>query len=154
MNFFHWLESTALAREVGGSQLLTAWLSAIHAVGFTVVMSGAIASNLQAAALVFRRPENVPQARGCLRLLAFGLATSVLTGVPLFAARASQLAGTGAFQAKMLLLGAALVFQLVVLPRSRRSGGLESPGSRAPGIGGVLIWLSVALSACWFLLFE
>jgi len=36
--FFIWLEATGLVRAVGESLPVTAWLSAIHVAGFTVVM--------------------------------------------------------------------------------------------------------------------
>ncbi len=47
MTLFAWIESTAIARSVGESLLLTAWLSASHILGFTLVMGSALLSNLR-----------------------------------------------------------------------------------------------------------
>ena len=45
MSLFSWLEATQVAQTIGQSLMLTAWLSATHLIGFTIVMGGAVLIN-------------------------------------------------------------------------------------------------------------
>lgn len=80
MELFSWLESTGLARTVGESLSTTAWLSAIHLVGFTLVMSAGVVWNLHATGVVLAGAPSKTVAGNAARLLALGLTISLLTG--------------------------------------------------------------------------
>lgn len=150
---FDWLEATALAKSVAGSATATAWLSAIHAIGFTVLTGSALVANLRGIGAVF--PQRAiaevltPASRGIL----VGLAISASTGLLLFAARATEVAANGTFRLKMTLLVAAVAFQFGVIGvnGTRHVGSSRARFASAIGIS---LWLALALAACAFILLE
>jgi hypothetical protein len=83
-----------------------------------------------------------------------GLAISLLTGFALFAPRASYTAPGGVFQLKMTLIVIAAIFQLSLSARVLRGREISTVLLRAAGATGLLLWLALAVSACWFILFE
>jgi hypothetical protein len=149
---FDWLEATDLARTVGQSVPLTAGFSAAHLIGFTLVMSGALAWNLRAAGVLLVQTPLPSIARSAMRLLAGGLALSLLTGLVLFAPRAAATAAGGTFQLKIALAITATVFQIALYRATLREPALRWP--RAAGVTGIVLWLALAVTACWFILFE
>lgn len=155
MQLFSWLEETGFARTVGESLSITAWLSAIHVIGFTLVMSAGVVWNLHAAGVVLRSVPTKTIAGNAVRLSALGLTVSLLTGFALFAPRASRTAPVGVFQLKMALLLAAATYQFatnfLVL---RKPHFVTLNPLRASGILGVMLWVALAVTACWFILFE
>ncbi|NIO40677.1 MAG: hypothetical protein GTO41_11155 [Burkholderiales bacterium] len=151
---FVWLESTALARTVGESLSITAWLSAIHMIGFTLVMSGALIWNLHASGALLPDAPTKSIARTAARLLALGLTVSLITGFALFAPRASYTAPNGVFQLKMALLLAAMIFQFAINLSVLRRPTTSVASLRANGVLGAMLWVSLAITACWFILFE
>lgn len=147
-----WLETTGLARAVGQSVPLTAGFSAAHLIGFTLVMSGALAWNLRAAGILLVQTPLPSIARPAMRLLAAGLALSVLTGLVLFAPRATTTATASAFQLKVAIAITATVFQVALYRVTVREPALR--WQRAAGAIGIVLWLALAVTACWFILFE
>ncbi len=151
---FDWLESTGLARTVGESLSITAWLSATHLIGFTLVMGGGLIWNLRAAGLVLSGAPVQSVARPALRLVVVGLLISLLTGLALFAPRASYTATNGVFQLKMALLLLAATYQLMLNAREIPRLTSSALWLRTSGLVGLALWLSLAITACWFILFE
>lgn len=151
---FEWLESTGLARTVGESLSITAWLSAIHAIGFTLVMSGALIWNLHASGVLLPDADQESITRPAARLLVLGLTISLITGFALFAPRASYTAPSGVFQLKMALILAAAIYQFSVYLSLVRHRIHSVASLRASGILGAMLWLALAITACWFILFE
>ncbi len=154
MTAFDWLESTGMARTVSGSLLLTAALSAVHLLGFTLVSGGASVVHLRLAGAMLRRTELLDVARPAGRVVALGLALSVMTGVVLFAGRASSIAANEIFQTKMLLLVIAVAWQLALHRRLARTATLSPRAARALGFVGLALWLGLAVAACAFILLE
>lgn len=154
MQLFSRLETTELARIVGESLAITAWLSAIHVIGFTLVMSAGIVWNLHAAGLLLRSAPAKAVAGSAVRLLALGLAVSLLTGFALFLPRASQAAALGVFRLKMALLLSAAAYQFTVNALVLRKPNVSLNSLRASGILGTMLWAALAMTACWFILFE
>lgn len=154
MPFLNWLESTALANAVGGSLLATASLSAIHVLGFTLVMSGAVIFNLRASGALLAGVPLTSVAKPAARLLTAGLILSLFTGFALFAPRASYTATGGAFQLKMALLLVATIYQIAQFTLVSRQPQGVGPALRMRGIVGLVLWLALAVTACWFILFE
>ena len=75
-----WYQNTALASTVGSSPTITAVLSALHALGFTCIMGGALFANLGRLGVLFpARPVRELTLPGS-RLIALGLAISLPTG--------------------------------------------------------------------------
>jgi hypothetical protein len=79
---------------------------------------------------------------------------SIATGFLLFAARATSVAANGIFQAKMSLLVLAVVWQASVQYRLARKTPLLPRSARAIGSIGLMVWLSLAVTACAFILLE
>jgi hypothetical protein len=139
-----WYQNTAIASTVGGSPTITAVLSALHALGFTCIMGGALFANLGRLGVLFpARPVRELTLPGS-RLIALGLAISVPTGLALFAPRATVAGHNTIFGLKMLLLLAASGLQFGLLRRE----------SRAIGAAGLVLWLGLAAAACAFILLE
>jgi hypothetical protein len=144
-----WIESTTVATGVANSARLTAWLSAVHLLGFTFVTSGALVYGLRSLGLLFPQLDTFGLARHANRLVVTGLAISVFTGALLFAARATSVGVNGTFQLKMLLLIAAAGFHFAV----QRVGAPPRPALALSAVG-LCLWLGVAVTACAFILLE
>jgi hypothetical protein len=145
---FGWIENTSLAGAVAGSAGLTASLSAIHIVGFTLVTSGALVANLRALGVLFRAQPVANVVRPASGAILVGLAISMSTGALLFAARAAEVSSNGTFQLKMVLLAAAASFHFTVHRR------LAAEHERVAGAIGLSLWLGLAVTACAFILLE
>src|SRR5688500_2982720 len=112
--FFVWLEGTRMAIAVRDSLMLTGALSAVHLVGFTLTTGGALVANLNLLGLLFPDRPPLEVTRPASRGIALGLTISALTGVLLFASRATVASVNGIFQMKMVLLVAAVLFLSLV----------------------------------------
>jgi hypothetical protein len=143
-----WLEATTLARTVAASADITAWLSAVHAVGFALVMGSALVGNLRGLGAVLPQCTIADVVRPANRAILLGLAISVATGALLFSARAADAAANGSFRLKMLLLLLAAAFQLTFVRRA------PPEYVRAASAVGLSLWLGLALAACAFILLE
>lgn len=154
MRFFEWIESTGVARAVGESLSITAWLSAIHAIGFTLVMSAGLMWNLHASGVLLPDTSHESIARPAVRLLALGLTVSLISGLALFAPRASYTAPSDVFRLKMALILVAAIYQFGVSASARRQPAISATSLRASGILGSMLWLALAITACWFIVFE
>jgi hypothetical protein len=153
-SFFEWVEATGLARTVGESLPLTAWLSAAHIVGFTLVMGAALVANLRMLGLVLPQRPAAEIVLPASRALMLGLAVSMTTGALLFSPRAASAAANGTFQLKMLLLLSAVTFHFVVAVPFVRGSGVATRVLRIVAVTGLALWIGLALAACAFILFE
>jgi hypothetical protein len=144
---FAWLEATGIAKAIASSTTLTGSLSAVHVVGFTLVMGGALFANLQSLGMLFSQRQAVDIEGSANRVILVGLGISVLTGILLFSARATDVAGNGTFQLKMLMLIAAALFHFTARRR-------VAERARAVSAVGLALWLGLALTACDFILIE
>ena len=143
-----------LARTVGESLWITAWLSATHLIGFTLVMSGGVIWSLRASGILLSRLPSESIIRPAIRVLVIGLTISLVTGFALFSPRASYTAPSGVFQLKMALLLSAAIYQFTMHRVVCRMPGPTQLLLRSIGGLGLLLWLSLAVVACWFILFE
>jgi hypothetical protein len=146
---FAWLETTGIAQAIASSTALTGSLSAVHVVGFTLVMGGALVVSLRSLGALFSR-QTMDLEGSANRMILCGLAISLLTGILLFSARATDVSGNGTFQLKMSLLLAAALFHFAIRRRMAVRAGL----ARAAGALGLALWLGLALTACAFILLE
>jgi hypothetical protein len=143
-----------VAQTLRDTPSFTAWLSATHVIGFTLVMSGGVVWNLRAAGALLNGEPIESMTRSALRVLLAGLAISLITGIGLFTPRAIGTAATGAFQLKIALLAAAAALQLALSSMVIQRSTLALQWLRIGGALGFTLWLSLALTACWFILFE
>ena len=151
---FAWLQSTSVATAITDSMPLLAGLSAVHLVGFALLMGGALVSSLRMAGVFFADRPMIDITGGPNRGVAVGLGISVITGLLLFSTRASAAAENGVFQLKMGLLVAAAAFHFG-LHRTVNRRSAVSPGLlRAVGLAGLALWIGVALAGCAFIFLE
>jgi hypothetical protein len=149
-----WAETTTLATTIGQSLLLTASLSAIHLLGFTLVTGGALVANLRLLGALLPQYPVIEITRPASRGIALGLAISIATGLLLFAGRATAVSANGTFQLKMLLLVAAALFHFTWYRRVTRRDAATVRLLRVTGAIGLSLWLGLALAGCAFILFE
>lgn len=152
-SFFVWLEGTRMAIAVRDSLMLTGALSAVHLVGFTLTTGGALVANLNLLGLLFPDRPPLEVTRPASRGIALGLTISALTGVLLFAPRATVASVNGIFQVKMLLLVAAVLFHSLVHQRVARTA-TSSSMRRGTGAVGLVLWVGLALAGCAYILLE
>ena len=153
-SFFEWVETTGVARTVGESLAVTAWLSAAHIVGFTLVMGAALVANLRMLGVVLPERAAAEVVAPASRAIILGLAVSMTTGALLFSPRATSAAANGTFQLKMLLLVSAATFHLAVAAPLARGSGVDTRVPRILAAAGLALWIGLALAACAFILFE
>jgi hypothetical protein len=149
-----WLEASPVAATVRDSLMLTAVLSALHAIGFTLIMGSGLVVNLRRSGMLLTAVPLAAVVRPGHRGLALGLALSVATGVLLFAPRAGATIANGTFQLKMLLLVSAVGLQWLLAGRDRAATGGSTLADRCAGAGALVLWIALALVACAFILFE
>jgi hypothetical protein len=151
---FAWIENTSAARAVADSAALTASLSAIHVLGFTLVTGGALVANLRLLGMIFAQQRIADVATPATRVIALGLAISIATGVLLFSARAAAVSANGTFQLKMLLLVTAALFHFTAHRAVAANESAAVLHVRAAGAVGLALWVGLALTACAFILLE
>jgi len=146
------IENSVLAGTIKGSFALTAGLSAIHAVSFTLIMGGALFANLRLAGVLLRDRPQAEIMRLGTRSVAIGLAISVVTGLLMFAPRAVTASANHTFQLKLLLLVTCVAVQFLVIRPMVRRHPVDSHW--IAGALGVVLWVSLALAACAYILLE
>src|SRR4051794_38396807 len=149
-----WISATRVAQDVASSATLSAWLSAVHALAFTLVIGSALTANLRAIGALLARTTLSDVIVPANRAILIGLAISVVTGGLLFSARAAEAAANGWFQLKMLLLVIAAVFQFTILAAAARKRSVARSRIVASGAVGLSLWLGLAVVACAFILLE
>jgi hypothetical protein len=154
MSLFDALQASALAHAIAESRWATAILSAVHLIGFTVVMGSALVTNLRLVGALFPERPATDVMRPATRALAVGLAISAATGALLFAPRAAHAAVNSIFQVKMLLLASAVTWHATVQPRVASRMPEPVAAVRVLGATGLALWVSLALAGCAFILFE
>lgn len=142
-----------MAITVRDSLTLTGALSAVHLVGFTLTTGGALVANLNLLGVLFPGRPPIDVTRPASRGIALGLTISALTGLLLFAPRATAASVNGIFQTKMLLLIAAVLFHALVHQRVAAST-VSAFARRGTGAIGLLLWTSLALAGCAYILLE
>ena len=148
------LQSSWLARAVAESQMLTASLSALHLIGFTLVMGSAMVSNLRLVGVLFADQPAAEVTRPARRALLFGVCLSAVTGSLLFMPRAASAMTNDFFRVKIALLVVALLFLVTVQSRVARRASTAPGTARVAGATGLALWFGVALAASAFILIE
>jgi uncharacterized protein DUF6644 len=145
-----WVQTTRIATTIGGSTLLTGFLSAIHLLGLTLLVGGALVASLRMLGIILADRPSSDVTPGPVRGMAVGLTISVASGLLLFAPRAAAAVDNSFFQVKMLLLFAAIAFHFAVF----RGASRRADDARLPGGVGLILWFGVAVAGCAFILLE
>jgi hypothetical protein len=132
-SFFAWLETTSVARLIAESLPVTASLSAIHLIGFTLVTGSALVANLRLLGVLLPQRPIIEVAGAARRGIAVGAVISIATGLLLFASRAISVSANGTFQVKMLLLATAVVFHFTLHRSVTQNASATVPALRATG---------------------
>ena len=149
-----WIQATRVATTIGGSTSLTGVLSAIHLLGMTLIVGGALVSSLRMLGIILTDRPMSDVTPAPVRGMLVGLTISVASGLLLFSPRASTAVENSFFQVKMLLLCAAVAFHFAVYRGvSRRSDGNPSTVKLTGGLG-LILWFGVAAAGCAFILLE
>ena len=154
MTALAWLESTSMAQTISGSLALTATLSAVHLLGYTLVLGGALVMHLRLVGAALPRAAVQDVVRPAGYLIALGLGVSIVTGSLLFSGRATSVAANGLFQIKMSLLLIATAWQIGIHYRLARTAALSRQRASALGLVGLALWVGLAVTACAFILLE
>lgn len=151
------LDKTALAAAINSSSLTLGLLSGAHLIGYVIVVGSALVSSFRLLGWMLRdRPASQVLA-ATVRLQAIGLAVSVTAGVLLFIPRSAAALGNWIFQLKLALLVAAVLAQASVQAVLARGSSPRPPRPRVEMVLGalsLLLWVSVALAGCAFILIE
>ncbi len=148
------LQHSAFAQYFATSNGWLGMLSAMHLVGFALIMGAMLMANLRLAGWLFSERPVREITDPAARALAIGLVISVATGGLHFITRAVDAVHNSIFQIKMLLLVGAVACQFLLQPGVVRSAA-SSPGAlRLTGLLGLALWWGVALAGCAFILLE
>jgi hypothetical protein len=147
------MSASWLAKSIAGTQMLTAGLSAVHLLGFALVMASGLAVSLRLLGVVFRDRPASDLIGPATWTLAAGVSISLVTGALLVLPRLSGALANDFFRAKMGLLAGVVGFHATI--RGRRAF-LASEGRvfRLLGASGVVLWTCLALAAFAFILIE
>ena len=149
-SFVTWIQATRIATTIGGSTSLTGLLSAIHLLGLTLLVGGALVSSLRMLGVILTDRPQSDVTPAPVRGMLVGLAISVSSGLLLFAPRAPAAVANSFFQVKMLLLCAAVAFHFAVY----RGASWRAEDARLTGGIGLILWFGVAVAGCAFILLE
>ena len=148
------LQDSRLAHFIGESQMITAALSSLHLVGFTLVMGSALMFNLRMLGATLREVTAASIIRSASRVLVTGLVISITTGTLLFVPRAAGASANSIFRLKLTLLAGALLLHFVIQRRVASTSADGSMAQRLSGAAGVGVWTALALAGCAFILLE
>ncbi len=148
------LQASWLARAVNESQLATASLSALHLIGFTLIMGGVVLCSLHLLGVLLSEQPTAAITRSATRAMIAGLCLSAVTGGLLVLPRVHGATMNPFFRVKMLLIAIGVLLQvLVVAPLAARAHA-RIWTLRLSGLASLVVWAGVALAACAFILLE
>ena len=139
------LQESALGHAMRSSPALYPAVEILHIIGFVVLVGSILALDLRV--LGFGRAIPIqPMAQLLLPLSRFGFLLAISMGFLLFSADAAHTVRNPAFQAKLLLIAAALVNIVIAHAGPWRRvalWGTEAPGSaKVTALVSLLLWLS------------
>lgn len=153
-SFFDWLAGTETATAINQAPYLIGALSSVHLVGLTLILGSTIVSCMRC--FEFLLPEQPLSAvmKPAGKAIVLGFAISLATGLPMFAPRAATAVENSAFQIKMILVLAAVVFNVVLFRYAARTDSTRPAGLRLLCLLGLVLWLGVGFAACAFAIFD
>lgn len=152
-DLFAGIEHSTIAVTVRDSTVLTGMLSGLHLIGLTLIVGSSLVSLAAVAGLIVNDQPVAEITRAARRATVFGFIISLTTGLLLVSFRLAMSTTSRAFQVKLSLILAALLFHfLVYAPAARGQRSVLPP--RLAGAVAFLLWFGVVLAGCAFILFE
>lgn len=151
---FEWLARTEVATAINQSPYLMGLLSSVHLLGLTLIVGSAIVSCLRCLGFLLPEQPLSDVARPVGNGIVLGLAVCLATGFLMFAPRATTAVKDSAFQMKMILLLAAVVFHFTLYRYVMRSDATRPPLLRLTGVLGLTLWFGVGFAGCAFAVFD
>lgn len=148
------LEQSSLAAWVNSSPLILGTLSGLHLIGFTLVAGTAMVAGLHMAGVAFSDRPSREVIGTTSRVLVAGVVLNVLTGVIQAAPRAGAALANWIFVAKMTLLAAAILAQLVVPRFAAQADAGSTFQLRIWSVVITMLWLAVGAMGAAFILLE
>jgi len=143
---FAWLQESALGAAMRTSEMLYPAAEILHILGFVLLVGSIVALDLRLLGLAARIPI-APLAGLLLPLSHAGFALAVAMGFLLFSAHAAHVVGNPAFQAKLVLIAAALLVVAAAHAgpwrRLRDWGDTAPPAARVAALASLVLWIAV-----------
>jgi hypothetical protein len=141
------IQISGFARAITKSNhLVIAVLQIIHVFAFLLLLSSLVLMSLRLWGLVLQR-QSIPQVtQGPTRLFWFGLSLAVISGALMFVTGTKHYYYNRAFDAKMLLLLTAVVFQLALFHRVAVSESPRPALAKASVALSLVFWFGVAIA--------
>jgi hypothetical protein len=151
---FEWIARTETAVFIKQSPHLVGLLSSLHLLALTVIGGSAVVACLRFSGFLLpgRPPSEV--ARPAWNGIVCGFVLAFASGILLFAPRASTAPSDPAFQVKMVLVLAAVVFHCTLFHRVAWSDQSRPALLFVTGIAGLTLWLGVAFAGFAFAVFN
>jgi hypothetical protein len=148
---FESLEASAIGEFIRTSQWLFPAIECVHLLGLVVLGAAVLLVDLRLVGLLLARQPVREVGDSGHRLMLWGVAVMIATGVPLFLSEAIKCYYSQAFWVKITTLVPALVFALTV--RRRVAASREGERSRAAlvltGAMSMALWFTVAAAGRW-----
>lgn len=153
MNFFAWLETTAVADAIRTYAWMYPALETAHYVGLAMLVGGIMLIDLRLLGLAKSLP--LSSMLGLLRWVWAGFIVNAVSGSLIFIYGATNFSTNAAFRLKMVLLVFAGINALIFTFAAARSGRVWFDANAVPaGIKAVatasfLLWLGVVTAGRW-----
>ena len=151
---FDSLANSGLASAINETTYAVGALSSIHLLGLTLIVGSSIVVGLRSFGLLVPDRPLTDVMRPAGRALLLGLSISVVTGLLMFTPRAVSASENPVFRTKMLLVSAAILFQLTLFRFVARSNGSSPLWRRLSGALGIALWFAVGFYGVLFTVFE
>ena len=153
MEFFAWLETTAIAETIRTVPWIYPTLETLHYFGLALVVGGILLTDLRLLGLAASLP--LKSMLGLLRFVWVGFVINVLSGTLIFIYGAANFSTNTAFRVKMVLLLLAGINALIFTRAAARSGDLWIDSGRVPpaiktvATASVILWIGVVTAGRW-----
>jgi len=152
--FCDWVENTSVGAAMGQSAYLFPLVESLHVLSIAVMMGTIAFVDLRLMGLINR---DLPVSRTLREMLPYTIGSfvaSAITGTLLWTSHAMQYLQTGAFVAKMVLMGVAGINILVFHGVIQRGMGRWDLGrvplrARLVGCTSLLLWIAVVTCGRW-----
>ena len=151
---FDWLARTEFATAINQSPYLMGLLSSVHLLGLTLIVGSAIVSCLRCLGFLLPEQPLSDVARPVGKGIVLGFAVCLATGFLMFAPQATTAVQDSAFQMKMILLLAAVVFHFTLYRYVIQRDATRPSLLRLTGVLGLTLWFGVGFAGCVFAVFD
>ena len=151
MNLWQWLYDSTLGTGVRDSTWIFPFLEVIHIYSLIVVIGlvGAFDLRLMGRALQHMKLSVI--AGFVLRWISFPVGINVVTGTLLFMSKAPEYSVNRAFQVKIALIVAGVIFHIIILRRSSKASDNVNVGWAVKLLAGLslAVWAGVIAVSRW-----